>query len=89
MIAEHAKERAVLWDSCEQELLAFRGLLPQLQSSWDMPWSSTAYCFDVAELRGLGRVRERDRFRKESSIAARAHAFYGGQEPVFDEAEGT
>ena len=37
---------------------------------------------------GVGRWRERDRFRKEASTRAREHALGDDALPVFDEAEG-
>ena len=98
----YGKERAPLWDSCKRELRAFCGLLPLLQTSWSTPWSPACYCFDSSlyglgvcrgwrdpgQLRGLGRIRERDRFRKESSTGAREHAFAEGRGPFYDETEG-
>eukprot|EP00959_Pyramimonas_sp_CCMP1952_P044938 938886-Pyramimonas_sp.AAC.1 len=73
------KEAAPLWESCREELLAFRGLLPMIDSDWWLPYDRWVQCSDASEsgygisgspwdlesFTAVGRCRERRRFKTE------------------------
>ena len=77
-----------LWPSVASELRAFAGLMPLLRSAWRRPWSSTVTVSDASEsgygvcsstwssnmVGDIGRVHERERFRRTGSHNAREAA---------------
>ncbi|CAK0840930.1 unnamed protein product, partial [Prorocentrum cordatum] len=88
-IAANYSQGAALWASARAELVAFRGLMPLLRGDWALPWSKlaclsdasehgcavSASLFGEAEVKKIGRVQERSRFRRLGGHSARAHFF--------------
>ena len=88
-IAANYSQGAALWASARAELVAFRGLMPMLRGDWALPWSKlvclsdasehgyavSASLFDETEVKKIGRVQERSRFRRLGVHSARAHFF--------------
>ena len=78
----------ILWPSVASELRAFAGLMPLLRSEWRRPWSSVVNVSDASEegfgvcssiwspetVGEVGRVHERERFRRSGSHNARESA---------------
>ena len=77
-------EKQTLWVAVREELRCFAGLVPLLKSSWMLPWSSRAFCYDSSkegwgvtsaqldpvEVAEIGRTREKSRFRLAPSGAS-------------------
>ena len=77
-----------LWASVASELRAFCGLMPFLRADWCRPWNGTVAVSDASEegfgvcasslhsevVASIGRVSERDRFRRCSGHSAREAA---------------
>ena len=77
-----------LWGSVASELRAFCGLMPFLRSEWCRPWNRVVTVSDASEegfgvcasklpskaVSSIGRVAERDRFRRCSGHSARESA---------------
>ena len=77
-----------LWTSVVSELRAFSGLMPFLRADWRRPWSKTVTVSDASEegfgvcasrlpleaVQSIGRVSERERFRRSSGHSAREAA---------------
>lgn len=77
-----------LWSSVASELRAFCGLMPLLRSEWSRPWNEVVTVSDASEegfgvcadrldrqaVASIGRVSERDRFRRSGGHSARESA---------------
>ena len=95
-------ESAPLWNSCREELVTFRGLLPLIVSDWWLPYNRWVQCSDASEsgfgiagsfwnleaLCSVGRCRERGRFRSEGAVDARRSALSAAGLGEFLTAEG-
>ena len=87
-IRKHYQQKVALWPSVRQEFKAFGGLLPLCYSDWSRPWNSYIAASDASlsgygvcgrkvdpEIAGrIGRVPERERFRRGAVGSARASA---------------
>ena len=81
-------EAAPLWNSVKAELRAFSGLMALLVADWSRPWNSVVTVSDASEegfgvcaaawepqvAAEVGRVSERDRFRRAGGHSARESA---------------
>ena len=91
--------RAPLWASVREELQTFLGLLPLCYADWSREWNTMVSASDASlsgfgvcarklsrELVGaIGRVPERERFRRGPTLGARAAALIEGE--ICDEDE--
>eukprot|EP00972_Heterocapsa_arctica_P045046 6647697-Heterocapsa_arctica.AAC.1 len=78
----------MVWPTVHDELQAFLGLLPLLESRWDLPWSEVVTATDASldgwgccqcsmiwgEVASIGRVPELTRFRRTDAPGAREAA---------------
>ena len=94
-------EAVPIWNSVKAELRAFSGLMPLLVADWSRPWNSVVTVSDASEegfgvcasswnsqaTGDVGRVSERDRFRRVGAHSARESALHSAGF-VRDEASG-
>lgn len=87
-IHSHHDHPATLWNSVRAELRAFCGLMPLIASDWCRPWNELVPVSDASEegfgvcaavwtssqAAAVGRVSERDRFKRAGSHSARETA---------------
>ena len=84
----HYGEEVAIWPAARAELVAFKGLLPLLETSSDAPWSDYVTQSDASDsgwgictsrwpvesVASVGRVRERDRWKAKRFVAPRVAA---------------
>ena len=83
-IHKFGDDNGMVWPTVRNELQAFLGLLPLLESRWDLPWSEVVtatdasldgwgccqYNMDSDEVADMGRVPELARFRRTDAPGA-------------------